>query len=91
MKPEVWTALLAVMGADGTEVPKSVALTPDEEWDTFLAEVRVGDNEDQRSHSFMAKMTLRLLRTARVVAGIDEGSSRISSAPLTTEDRRSVK
>ena len=37
-------------------------------------------------------MTLLLFMwAARVVAGIDEGSSRIPSAPLAAEDRCSVK
>ena len=92
VKPEVRAALLAVMGADITEVPKSVALTTDEEWDALLDEVRIGDNEDERPLSILAKMTLRLfMQTARVVAGIDEWSSRISSAPLVAEHRCSVK
>ena len=92
VKPEMRAALLAVMGADITEVPKSVALTTDKEWDALLAEVRIGDNEDKRPLSFLAKMNLRLfMRTARVVAGIDEDSSRISSAPMAAEDRCSVK
>ena len=92
VKPEVWTALLADMGADGTDVPKTVALTTDEEWDALLAEVRIGDNDAKRPLHFMAKMTLRLfMRTARVVAGINDGSSKAPpTAPLAAEGRCSV-
>ena len=97
VKPEVWTALLADMGADGNEVPKSVALTTDVEWDALLAEVRVGDNDAKRPLSFMAKMTMRLfIRTARIVAGIDGGSCKVSpTAPLVPasvkEEPRTIK
>ena len=93
VKPEVWTAILADIGADGTEVPKSVALTTDVEWDALLAEVRVGDDGAKRPLTLMAKMTLRLfMRTARLVAGVDAVSNIASpTTPLPAETRLPVK
>ena len=61
VKPEVWAALLAVMCADGTEVPKFVALRTDEEWDALFAEVRIGDNEDKRPLSMYGEDDFALL------------------------------